>query len=166
MIYPPHATNIVYSIAHGGLCVKKFMANGKFKIINSIFNSKPSSRPCRQFLLRSPVFCFGRFGTFKCSEVLEEEFVWMEKQRPLNATAASLERDYGAIAAKQMIDAFTTHNFPQLIGTLSWPGVNSRLPYIMPSGETPCVPRNISPATRKLHCKLKQNCCKGQASNT
>ena len=58
--------------------------------------------------------------------VLEAEFAWMEKQRPLTATAASLDTDYGPDTAQQMLEAFADHQLTHLIGTLAWPGVGTR----------------------------------------
>ena len=60
------------------------------------------------------------------SSVCEEEFAWMEAQRPLTANLSSLTVDYGGAEAEAITAAFTDAGLQHLLGALAWPGVGTR----------------------------------------
>ena len=60
-------------------------------------------------------------------DVDEEEFAWMEARRQLASSEESLAKDYGAAAAREMVEALDSMGLGErLLGALNWPGVGTR----------------------------------------
>lgn len=59
-------------------------------------------------------------------EVMEQEFQWMEARKPLRVSRESLQLDFGAHEAAEILQNFGDASLGHLLGTLNWPGVGTR----------------------------------------